>query len=153
MFGAIVGCAKDDIKKALACVDDVARSGTWCWPPGSVRWGYAFAIFHLITHGFFKAGMFLGAGSVMHGMDDQVNMRHFGGLGPLHEDHVGSRFSLGRLAIIGIPPFSGFFSKDHIIEAAFVPVEGAPWRAWFFGVGRDAGRRDHRLLHVPPVLQ
>ena len=76
--------------------------------------------------------MFLGAGSVMHGMDDQVNMRRFGGLAR-YMTITWLTFMAGWLAIIGVPPFSGFFSKDKIIEAAFVPVDGAPWRAWVFG--------------------
>jgi NADH-quinone oxidoreductase subunit L len=80
--------------------------------------GYVFAIFHLITHGFFKANMFLGAGSVMHGMGDDVNMRHYGGLAR-HMKITTVTFAFGYLAIIGIPPFSGFWSKDKIIEVAF----------------------------------
>ncbi len=80
--------------------------------------GYAFAIFHLITHGFFKANMFLGAGSVMHGMNDDVEMRHYGGLRTFMPITFAT-FGLGYLAIIGVPPFAGFWSKDKIIEAAF----------------------------------
>jgi NADH-quinone oxidoreductase subunit L len=80
--------------------------------------GYIFAIAHLLAHGFFKAGLFLGAGSVMHGMNDEVNMRKYGGLARvLPVTYV--TFGLGYLAIIGVPPFSGFFTKDGIIEAAF----------------------------------
>ena len=91
--------------------------------------GYAFAIFHLLNHGFFKAGMFLGAGSVMHGMDDQVDMRRFGNLsGAMKITWV--TFGIGWLAILGVPPFSGFWSKDKIIEAAFI---GEGWRPWIFG--------------------
>ena len=131
LFGAIVGCAKDDIKKALAA-STMSQIGYMILAAGLGPVGYAFAIFHLITHGFFKAGMFLGAGSVMHGMDDQVNMRRFGGLAR-YMTITWLTFMAGWLAIIGVPPFSGFFSKDKIIEAAFVPVDGAPWRAWVFG--------------------
>ena len=131
VFGAVVGCAKDDIKKALAA-STMSQIGYMVLAAGLGPVGYAFAIFHLVTHGFFKAGMFLGAGSVMHGMDDQVNMRHFGGLARYMKITY-ITFGCGWLAIMGVPPFSGFFSKDHIIEAAFVPVEGAPWRAWVFG--------------------
>jgi NADH-quinone oxidoreductase subunit L len=80
--------------------------------------GYAFAIMHLLTHGFFKAGMFLGAGSVMHGMDDEVNMRRYGGLRKFMPITFAT-FGLGYLAIIGVPPFAGFYSKDKIIEVAF----------------------------------
>jgi NADH-quinone oxidoreductase subunit L len=79
--------------------------------------GYAFAIMHLLTHGFFKAGLFLGAGSVMHAMNDEVNMRRYGGLRKaLPITYV--TFGLAYLAIIGVPPLAGFFSKDAIIEAA-----------------------------------
>jgi NADH-quinone oxidoreductase subunit L len=79
--------------------------------------GYAFAIFHLLTHGFFKANMFLGAGSVMHGMDDDVDMRHYGALRKAMPITF-LTFAMGYLAIIGFPGFSGFWSKDKIIETA-----------------------------------
>jgi NADH-quinone oxidoreductase subunit L len=80
--------------------------------------GYAIAIMHLLTHGFFKAGLFLGAGSVMHGMNDETDMRRYGGLRTVMPITFVT-FGLGYLAIIGVPPFSGFFSKDAIIETAF----------------------------------
>lgn len=131
LFGAIVGCAKDDIKKALAA-STMSQIGYMVLAAGLGPVGYAFAIFHLVTHGFFKAGMFLGAGSVMHAMDDQVDMRRFGGLAR-YMTITWLTFMAGWLAILGIPPFAGFFSKDKIIEAAFVPVDGQPWRAWVFG--------------------
>jgi NADH-quinone oxidoreductase subunit L len=79
--------------------------------------GYAFAIFHLLTHGFFKANMFLGAGSVMHGMNDDVNMRHYGALRKAMPVTF-LTFAMGYLAIIGFPGFSGFWSKGGIIERA-----------------------------------
>ncbi|GCE77810.1 NADH-quinone oxidoreductase subunit L [Cellulomonas biazotea] len=131
LFGAIVGCAKDDIKKALAA-STMSQIGYMVLAAGLGPVGYAFAIFHLVTHGFFKAGMFLGAGSVMHGMDDQVDMRRFGGLAR-YMTITWLTFMAGWLAILGIPPFSGFYSKDKIIEAAFVPVDGQEWHAWVFG--------------------
>ena len=128
LFGAVVGCAKDDIKKALAA-STMSQIGYMMLAAGLGPVGYAFAIFHLLNHGFFKAGMFLGAGSVMHGMDDQVDMRRFGNLsGAMKVTWV--TFGLGWLAILGVPPFSGFFSKDAIIEAAFI---GDGWRPWVFG--------------------
>src|SRR5680860_204069 len=128
LFGAIVGCAKDDIKKALAA-STMSQIGYMMLAAGLGPVGYAFAIFHLLNHGFFKAGMFLGAGSVMHGMDDQVDMRRFGNLsGAMKITWV--TFGLGWLAILGVPPFSGFWSKDKIIEAAFI---GDGWRPWIFG--------------------
>jgi NADH-quinone oxidoreductase subunit L len=116
LFGAIVGCAKDDIKKALAA-STMSQIGYMVLAAGLGPAGYAFAILHLLTHGFFKAGLFLGAGSVMHAMDDEVNMRRYGGLRTvLPITYV--TFGLGYLAIIGVPPLAGFFSKDPIIETA-----------------------------------
>ena len=117
LWGAIIGCAKDDIKKALAG-STMSQIGYMTLAAGLGPAGYVFAIAHLLAHGFFKAGLFLGAGSVMHGMNDEVNMRKYGGLARfLPVTYV--TFALGYLAIIGIPPFSGFFTKDPIIEAAF----------------------------------
>ncbi|MGW6198452.1 NADH-quinone oxidoreductase subunit L [Kribbella sp. NPDC055110] len=117
LAGAIIGCAKDDIKKALAG-STMSQIGYMMLAAGLGPAGYVFAIFHLLTHGFFKANMFLGAGSVMHGMNDDVNMRHYGALRtPMKITFV--TFAFGYLAILGIPPFAGFFSKDKIIEAAF----------------------------------
>jgi NADH-quinone oxidoreductase subunit L len=116
LFGAIVGCAKDDIKKALAA-STMSQIGYMVLAAGLGPAGYAVAIMHLLTHGFFKAGLFLGAGSVMHAMDDEVNMRHYGGLRTLLPITFAT-FGLGYLAIIGVPPLAGFFSKDGIIEAA-----------------------------------
>jgi NADH-quinone oxidoreductase subunit L len=117
LVGAIIGCAKDDIKKALAG-STMSQIGYMMLAAGLGPAGYALAIFHLLTHGFFKANMFLGAGSVMHGMNDDVDMRHYGGLAPYMKVTFVT-FAFGYLAILGIPPFSGFFSKDKIIEAAF----------------------------------
>ncbi|MEN4474764.1 NADH-quinone oxidoreductase subunit L [Mycolicibacterium cosmeticum] len=117
LLGAVIGCAKDDIKKALAA-STMSQIGYMVLAAGLGPAGYPVAILHLITHGFFKAGLFLGAGSVMHAMDDEVDMRRFGGLRrALPITFV--TFGLGYLAIIGIPPLAGFFSKDAIIEAAF----------------------------------
>ena len=117
MFGALIGTAKDDIKKALAA-STMSQIGYMILATGLGPVGYAFAIMHLLTHGFFKAGMFLGAGSVMHGMDDEVNMRKYGGLGKFMPI-TAITFGLGYLAIIGVPPFAGFYSNDKIIETAF----------------------------------
>ncbi|MFI1619733.1 NADH-quinone oxidoreductase subunit L [Streptomyces lydicus] len=117
LYGAIVGCAKDDIKKALAG-STMSQIGYMVLAAGLGPIGYAFAIMHLVTHGFFKAGLFLGAGSVMHGMNDEVDMRKYGGL-RAYMPVTFLTFGLGYLAIIGFPGLSGFFSKDKIIEAAF----------------------------------
>jgi NADH-quinone oxidoreductase subunit L len=117
MFGAIIGTAKDDIKKALAA-STMSQIGYMILAAGLGPIGYAFAIMHLLTHGFFKAGMFLGAGSVMHGMNDEVNMRKYGALRKVMPITFAT-FGLGYLAILGVPPFAGFYSKDMIIETAF----------------------------------
>ncbi|MEY3972750.1 MAG: hypothetical protein RJA71_62 [Actinomycetota bacterium] len=117
LFGAIIGTAKDDIKKALAA-STMSQIGYMVLGAGLGPAGYAFAIMHLLTHGFFKAGMFLGAGSVMHGMNDTVDMRRYGALRKFMPITF-ITFGLGYLAIIGVPPFAGFYSKDLIIETAF----------------------------------
>ncbi|MFB8028458.1 MULTISPECIES: NADH-quinone oxidoreductase subunit L [unclassified Streptomyces] len=125
IFGAIVGCAKDDIKKALAG-STMSQIGYMILAAGLGPIGYVFAIMHLVTHGFFKAGLFLGAGSVMHGMNDEVDMRRYGGL-RTYMPVTFVTFGLGYLAIIGFPGLSGFFSKDKIIEAAFAKGGTEGW--------------------------
>ncbi|MEV7977494.1 NADH-quinone oxidoreductase subunit L [Streptomyces sp. NPDC086519] len=125
LFGAIVGCAKDDIKKALAG-STMSQIGYMVLAAGLGPIGYVFAIMHLVTHGFFKAGLFLGAGSVMHGMNDEVDMRRYGGLRK-YMPVTFVTFGLGYLAIIGFPGLSGFFSKDKIIEAAFAKGGTEGW--------------------------
>jgi NADH-quinone oxidoreductase subunit L len=125
LYGAIIGCAKDDIKKTLAG-STMSQIGYMMLGAGLGIAGYPFAIFHLLTHGFFKANMFLGAGSVMHGMDDDVDMRHYGVLRKAMPVTF-LTFAMGYLAIIGFPGFSGFWSKDKIIEVALT-------QNWFVGV-------------------
>jgi len=116
LAGAWIGCTKDDIKKALAG-STMSQIGYMVLAAGLGPAGYAFAIFHLLTHGFFKANMFLGAGSVMHGMNDDVDMRHYGALNKVMPITFYT-FGIGYLAILGFPGTSGFFSKDKIIETA-----------------------------------
>ena len=129
-MGAIIGSAKDDIKKSLAG-STMSQIGYMIFAAGLGPIGYVFAIFHLLTHGVFKAGLFLGAGSVMHGMKDNVNMRRYGALrGLMIITFV--TFMAGYLAIMGIPPFSGFWSKDEIIHAAFE-------RSWVIGAAAILG--------------
>ncbi len=124
IWGAIIGCAKDDLKKALAG-STMSQIGYMVVAAGLGPVGYVFAIFHLLTHGFFKAGLFLGAGSVMHANNDKINMRHLGALRTVMMITFVT-FGICTLAIMGIPPFAGFFSKDDIIKAAFSqsPVAG-----------------------------
>jgi len=128
LIGAIIGCAYDDIKKVLA-YSTVSQIGYMFLAVGLGPAGYAFAILHLLTHGFFKAGLFLGAGSVMHGMHDEVDMRRMGGLARLLPITFVT-FGLGYLALIGFPFLSGYYSKDAIIEAAF---DQGGWPGWAFG--------------------
>jgi len=116
VIGCVIGCAYDDIKKVLA-YSTVSQIGYMFLAVG-IKGAGAIAILHLLTHGFFKACMFLSAGSVMHGMGDQVDMRRFGALRKVMPVTYGC-FLTGYLAIIGLPPFAGFFSKDKIIEAAY----------------------------------
>lgn len=125
IFGAIVGAAKDDMKKVLAA-STMSQIGYMMLASAMGPVAAGFAIFHLITHGFFKANMFLGAGSVMHAMNDEVNMRGFGGLSK-HMKITFYTFLCGYLAIIGFPFLSGYFSKDKIIEAAFTGEGVTPW--------------------------
>lgn len=136
LFGAIVGTAKDDMKKVLAA-STMSQIGYMMLGAGLGPVGWAFAIFHLFTHGFFKALMFLGAGSVMHAMNDSVNMRRFGALSSAMKI-TWLTFMMGWLAILGVPPFSGFWSKDPIIETAFTANHfgnaDAHWAGWVFGM-------------------
>jgi NADH-quinone oxidoreductase subunit L len=125
--GAIIGCAKDDIKKGLAG-STMSQIGYMMLGAGLGPAGYAFAIGHLITHGFFKADLFLGAGSVMHGMNDEVDMRKFGALRKAMPITF-ITFFIGYLAIIGFPLLSGYFTKDGIIEAAMEHNQVLGWLA------------------------
>jgi NADH-quinone oxidoreductase subunit L len=129
LIGAVIGCAYDDIKKVLA-YSTVSQIGYMFLAVGLGPVGYALGIAHLLAHGFFKAGLFLGAGSVMHAMNDNVDMRHYGGLWRVMPITFVT-FGLGYLALIGFPFLSGYFTKDAIIEAAFT----APgWQGWTFGL-------------------
>ncbi|WP_069853213.1 NADH-quinone oxidoreductase subunit L [Actinoalloteichus hymeniacidonis] len=128
LIGCIIGCAYDDIKKVLA-YSTVSQIGYMILAVGLGPAGYALGIFHLLTHGFFKAGLFLGAGSVMHGMNDEVDMRKYGNLRK-YMPVTFITFALGYLALIGFPFFSGYYSKDAIVAAAFAEPG---WRGWVFG--------------------
>ncbi|GAA0952291.1 NADH-quinone oxidoreductase subunit L [Nonomuraea longicatena] len=127
LAGAIIGCAKDDIKKGLAG-STMSQIGYMMLGAGFGPVGYAFAIGHLITHGFFKADMFLGAGSVMHAMNDEVDMRRYGGLFSKMKI-TAVTFLIGYLAIIGFPLLSGYFTKDGIIETAMHHNQVLGWLA------------------------
>ena len=128
LVGCIGGCAKDDIKKVLA-YSTVSQIGYMFLAVGLGAGSYALGILLLLCHGFFKAGLFLGAGSVMHGMNDDVDMRHYGGLARKMPITFWT-MTAAYLAIIGFPLFDGFYAKDPIIEAAFA-AEGA--EGWLLG--------------------
>jgi NADH-quinone oxidoreductase subunit L len=117
LIGAIAGCAYDDIKKVLA-YSTVSQIGYMFLAVGLGPAGYVAGLAHLLAHGFFKAGLFLGAGSVMHAMNDQVDMRRFGGLWKKMPVTFVT-FGLGYLALIGFPFLAGYYTKDAIIEATF----------------------------------
>src|ERR1700712_2013850 len=125
MLGAFIGCAKDDIKRALAA-STMSQIGYMVLAAGLGPAGYAFAIMHLLTHGFFKAGLFLGSGSIIHAMHEEQDMRRYGALRKALPITFAT-FRLGYLAIIGVPPFAGFFSKDAIIEAALGAGGAGGW--------------------------
>jgi NADH-quinone oxidoreductase subunit L len=117
LYGCICAFGQDDLKKVLA-YSTVSQIGYMFLAVGLGPGVYAIGIIHLLGHGFFKAALFLSAGSVMHAMNDRIDMRRFGGLWRVMPITFGV-FVCGWLAIIGIPPFTGFFTKDKIIEAAF----------------------------------
>ncbi|WP_184929471.1 NADH-quinone oxidoreductase subunit L [Saccharothrix ecbatanensis] len=128
LIGCVIGCAYDDFKKVLA-YSTVSQIGYMILAVGLGPVGYALGIMHLLTHGFFKAGLFLGAGSVMHGMNDEGDIRRMGGLAKKMPITFFT-WTLGYLALIGFPFLSGYFSKDAIIAAAF---SEPGWRGWVFG--------------------
>lgn len=115
LFAATIGLAQNDIKKVLA-YSTVSQLGYMFLALGVM--GYSTSLFHVLTHAFFKALMFLGAGSVIHAMSNEQDMRRMGGLRKaLPITFI--TFLIGCLAIAGIPPFSGFFSKDEILLHAY----------------------------------
>jgi NADH-quinone oxidoreductase subunit L len=125
LWGGIIASARDDIKKSLAG-STMSQIGYMTLGAGLGPEGYVFSIALLLAHGFYKAGLFLGAGSVIHGMNDEQNMRRYGALArSLPVTYV--TFGLAYLAISGIPPFSGFFVKDPIIEGDFTEHGVGGW--------------------------
>ena len=115
LFAATIAVAQNDIKKVLA-YSTVSQLGYMFLAVGTGA--YVAAIFHMVTHAFFKALLFLGSGSVIHGMNGDQDMRHYGGLRRLMPI-TSATFIIGWLAIAGVPPFSGFWSKDEILAFAW----------------------------------
>ena len=126
LFAATIALAQTDIKKVLA-YSTVSQLGFMFLAIGSGA--YVAAIFHMITHAFFKALLFLGAGSVIHGMHDEQDMRRMGNL-KKYMPITAATFIVGWLAIAGVPPFAGFWSKDEILLSAY---EKNP-ALWFVGL-------------------
>jgi len=123
VFAATIGLAQNDIKKVFA-YSTVSQLGYMFLGVG--LGAYSAGIFHLMTHAFFKALLFLGAGSVIHGLSGEQDLRHMGGLRkamPITFVTLG----VASLAISGVPGFSGFFSKDAILAAAYA---SEPWMFW-----------------------
>jgi NADH-quinone oxidoreductase subunit L len=134
LIGAIAGCAYDDIKKVLA-YSTVSQIGYMFLAVGLGPVGYVAGLAHLLAHGFFKAGLFLGAGSVMHAMNDGVDMRRFGGLWKKLPVTFWT-FALGYVALIGLIPFSGYWTKDAIINATF---DRGDWLGYALGIAAVLG--------------
>ena len=120
LFAATIAIAQNDIKKVLA-YSTISQIGYMMLAVGTGA--YVAAIFHMITHAMFKALLFLGSGSVIHGMNDEQDMRKMGALRKFMPI-TASTFIVGWLAIAGVPPFSGFFSKDEIL--LFALAESVP---------------------------
>ena len=169
IFAATIGCVQNDIKRVIA-YSTCSQLGYMFFACGVSA--YSAGIFHLMTHGFFKALLFLGAGSVIHAMSDEQDMRKMGGIWK----HIKVTYILmwiGSLALAGIPPFAGFYSKDIVLEAAYGAHTGVGQYAFWLGIAaafltafyswrlivmtfHGAPRADeHVMAHVhesPPVM-
>jgi len=134
LYGCICAFGQDDLKRVLA-YSTVSQIGYMFLAVGLGPGVYAIGILHLLGHGFFKAALFLSAGSVMHAMNDRIDMRRFGGLWRVMPITYGV-FVCGYLAIIGFPLATGFWTKDKIIEAA---LDKGGTSGWVLGVVALAG--------------
>ena len=126
LFAATIGIAQTDIKKVLA-YSTVSQLGYMFMACGVGA--FSAGIFHLMTHAFFKGLLFLAAGSVIHGVGGEQDMRKMGGLRQ-YMPVTFATMGIATLAIAGIPPFAGFWSKDEILWQAF----GTSWVYWLIGV-------------------
>ena len=166
IFAATIGLVQNDIKRVLA-YSTVSQLGYMVL--GAGVGAYAAAIFHLMTHAFFKACLFLGSGSVIHAMGGEQDMRKMGGLKD-KMPYTFWTFLISTLAIAGIPPLAGFFSKDEILWKTFSGGHQLLWWLGFAGAGLTAfymfrqvfmvffgeSRADHHTQHhlheSPPVM-
>src|SRR6202166_1347565 len=169
LLAATIGMAQNDIKKVLA-YSTVSQLGYMFMAVGVGA--YSAALFHVLTHAFFKALLFLGSGSVIHAMGGEQDMQKMGGL-KKHLPVTYRTFVVGSLALAGIPVFAGFFSKDEILAAA--AASGMPLHLPFWGVGwitagltafymfravyltfdgtfRGTHEQEHHLHESPPVM-
>ncbi len=166
LFAATIGLAQNDIKRVLA-YSTVSQLGYMFMACGVGAFGAG--IFHLMTHAFFKALLFLGAGSVIHALSDEQDLRRMGGLAwRLPWTHA--TMLIATLAIAGIPPFAGFFSKDEILAGAFASGHRGVWLAGvvgavitafymfrlyilcFRGPSRLSHEAEHHLHESPPSM-
>jgi len=166
LFAATIGLAQNDIKRVLA-YSTVSQLGYMFMACGVGA--FTAGIFHLMTHAFFKALLFLGAGSVIHAMSDEQDMRRMGGLASRLPWTHGTML-MATLAIAGIPPFAGFFSKDEILSSAFASghtviwimgLAGAVLTAFYMfrlylltfrGRSRLTHEAEHHLHESPPAM-
>ena len=166
LFAATIGIAQNDIKRVLA-YSTVSQLGYMFFALGVG--GFTAGIFHLMTHAFFKALLFLGAGSVIHALSDEQDLRRMGGLASRLPWTHGVML-VATLAIAGIPPFAGFFSKDEILHDAFasghygvwlVGLVGAALTAFYMfrlyilafrGPSRLTHEAEHHLHESPPAM-
>jgi NADH-quinone oxidoreductase subunit L len=130
LFAATIGLAQTDIKRVLA-YSTISQLGYMFVAVGVGA--YAAGIFHLVTHAFFKALLFLGAGSVIHGLHGEQDLRKMGGIAPRMLVTTVT-FLVGAVGLAGIPPFAGFFSKDEILAATFHEGHVALWAVLLLGV-------------------
>ncbi|MBI4480835.1 MAG: NADH-quinone oxidoreductase subunit L [Acidobacteria bacterium] len=169
LFAATIGIAQNDIKRVLA-YSTVSQLGYMVLACGVGAFGAG--IFHLMTHAFFKALLFLGAGSVIHALSGEQDMRKMGGLWSKIPS-TSKTFLVASLAIIGTPLFSGFYSKDEILWRAFISPVGSGLVLWgvaaftagltalyiwrlvfltFFGTSRVDHEAEHYMHESPPVM-
>jgi NADH-quinone oxidoreductase subunit L len=165
VFAATIGLVQTDIKRVLA-YSTISQLGYMFAAAG--LGAYASAIFHLVTHAFFKALLFLGAGSVIHGLHGEQDLRRMGGLAP-RMIATALTMAVGTAALAGLPPFAGFFSKDEILATAFherfliwpLLLAGAFLTAFysfrlfflaFMGAPRTPPEVAHHVHESPPVM-
>jgi len=123
LLGATIGVTQFNLKKVLA-YSTISQIGFMVLACG--LGAFAVGLFHLVTHAFFKACLFLGAGAVLHALDGEEDMRRMGALARKLPFSFAT-FFIATLALCGIPPFAGFFSKDEILSAAWSNADGFPW--------------------------